>query len=245
MRCLGFGPAARRKEGEYPWWIFDRRATPPPGQRPATLRAAYRRAVWRCCFSVIPTCHVGFQALPVPVRKDCTCGKHSPRLARRPAAKPRTHPSFIIRLLCEPSANKDWDSSMAEIQGQRPGLYLGHRPRNPCREQTRAPTARFIEFGESDSDNVELNRRRIVTRRFTGHWHMLTRKRYFISRWEGIRGLNGKPTRFSNGELALPLPDMMTGLGGFLVAAFGSRILLIFLVRFYKQHFRKSKTHDL
>src|SRR5271169_4212337 len=44
VRCLGFGPAARRQEGEYPWWIFDRRATPPPGQRPATLRAAFRRA---------------------------------------------------------------------------------------------------------------------------------------------------------------------------------------------------------
>src|SRR5260370_25736394 len=44
VRCLGFGPAARREEGEYPWWIFDRRATPPPGQRPATLRAAFRRA---------------------------------------------------------------------------------------------------------------------------------------------------------------------------------------------------------
>ena len=49
VRCLGFGPAARREcfrtgTREYPWWIFDRRATPPPDQRPATLRAAYRRA---------------------------------------------------------------------------------------------------------------------------------------------------------------------------------------------------------
>src|SRR5882672_4175652 len=41
---LRFGMAARREEREYPWWIFDRRATPPPRQRSATLRAVVRRA---------------------------------------------------------------------------------------------------------------------------------------------------------------------------------------------------------
>src|SRR5436190_645044 len=29
VRCQRFGAAARRDEGEYPSWIFDRRATPP------------------------------------------------------------------------------------------------------------------------------------------------------------------------------------------------------------------------
>src|SRR5207248_2517827 len=28
VRCQRFEAAARREEGEYPWWIFDRRATP-------------------------------------------------------------------------------------------------------------------------------------------------------------------------------------------------------------------------
>jgi hypothetical protein len=36
---LEFGTAARREEGEYPLWIFDRRATPLQRQRSATLRA--------------------------------------------------------------------------------------------------------------------------------------------------------------------------------------------------------------
>ncbi len=62
---------------------------------------------------------------------------------------------------------------------------------------------------------------------------------------EGIRVLNGKPTRFSNGELALPLPDMVTGLGVFLVATSGSRMLVIFLARYYERHSRKSKSNDL
>jgi hypothetical protein len=39
VRCQRFVAAARREEGEYPRWIFDRRATPPQRQRSATLRA--------------------------------------------------------------------------------------------------------------------------------------------------------------------------------------------------------------
>ena len=44
VRCQRFGAAARREEGEYPSWIFDRRATPSQWQRSATLRAELWRA---------------------------------------------------------------------------------------------------------------------------------------------------------------------------------------------------------
>ena len=44
VRCQRFAAAARREEGEYPRWIFDRRATPPQRQRSATLRAKRGRA---------------------------------------------------------------------------------------------------------------------------------------------------------------------------------------------------------
>src|SRR5207237_8881418 len=44
VRCQRFGAAARREEGEYPSWIFDRRATPSQWQRSATLRAKLWRA---------------------------------------------------------------------------------------------------------------------------------------------------------------------------------------------------------
>src|SRR5579862_9375684 len=43
-RCPRFGAAARREEGEYPLWIFDRRATPQQRQRSATRRAVSCRA---------------------------------------------------------------------------------------------------------------------------------------------------------------------------------------------------------
>jgi hypothetical protein len=33
VRCWRFGAVARRAEGEYPSWIFDRRATPPQLQK--------------------------------------------------------------------------------------------------------------------------------------------------------------------------------------------------------------------
>ena len=39
VRCQRFGAAARREEGAYPSWIFDRRATRPRRERSATLRA--------------------------------------------------------------------------------------------------------------------------------------------------------------------------------------------------------------
>jgi len=45
VHCWRFGAAARREEEEYPFWIFDRRATPLQWQRSATLRARLRRAV--------------------------------------------------------------------------------------------------------------------------------------------------------------------------------------------------------
>src|SRR5437867_13287522 len=44
VRCWRFGAAARREEGEYPSWIFDRRATRLQRQRSATLRAKFWRA---------------------------------------------------------------------------------------------------------------------------------------------------------------------------------------------------------
>src|SRR5581483_11029476 len=56
VRCPGFGLAARREEGEYPWWIFDRRATPPPGQRPSNPAGGFPAGVWRRCSSVTGRC---------------------------------------------------------------------------------------------------------------------------------------------------------------------------------------------
>ena len=50
VRCQRFGAAARREEGEYPSWIFDRRATQPQRQRSATLRAK----LWQAAGGVAP-----------------------------------------------------------------------------------------------------------------------------------------------------------------------------------------------
>ncbi len=50
MRCWRFAAAARREEGEYPSWIFDRRATRLQRQRSATLRAKF----WRAAGGVAP-----------------------------------------------------------------------------------------------------------------------------------------------------------------------------------------------
>src|SRR5262249_4677491 len=43
-RCQRFGGAARREEGEYLLWIFDRRETQQQRQRSATRRAVFWRA---------------------------------------------------------------------------------------------------------------------------------------------------------------------------------------------------------
>src|SRR5260370_11541897 len=50
VRCWRFGTAARREEGEYPLWIFDRRATLLQRQRSATLRAK----LWQAAGGVAP-----------------------------------------------------------------------------------------------------------------------------------------------------------------------------------------------
>src|SRR5881409_1443306 len=50
VRCQRFGAAARLEEGEYPSWIFDRRATLAQRQRSATLRAN----LWRAPGGVAP-----------------------------------------------------------------------------------------------------------------------------------------------------------------------------------------------
>ena len=50
VRCQRFGAAARREEGEYPPWIFDRGATRRQRQRSATLWAK----LWRTLGSVAP-----------------------------------------------------------------------------------------------------------------------------------------------------------------------------------------------
>src|SRR5207249_7156780 len=55
VRCWRFGAAARREEGEYPLWIFDRRATPLQRQRSATLRAK----LWRPAGGVAPQSQSG------------------------------------------------------------------------------------------------------------------------------------------------------------------------------------------
>ena len=53
VRCQRFGAAARREEGEYPPWIFDRRATRRQRQRSATLWSR-SRGIWRTPGSVAP-----------------------------------------------------------------------------------------------------------------------------------------------------------------------------------------------
>src|SRR5215472_1861399 len=59
-RCPRFGAAARREEGEYPVWIFDRRATPQQRQRSATRRAVF----WRLPGCVAPQSESGCGYLP-------------------------------------------------------------------------------------------------------------------------------------------------------------------------------------
>ena len=60
VRCQRFVAAARREEGEYPRWIFERRATPPQRQRSATLRAKHR----------FPIYEMGSSSDPAPRRRN-------------------------------------------------------------------------------------------------------------------------------------------------------------------------------
>jgi hypothetical protein len=52
---------------------------------------------------------------------------------------------------------------------------------------------------------------------------------------EGVRVAKGKPIRFSNGQLAPTLPDMVTGLGAFFLTVFGLTFLLAYCVRTYER----------
>jgi hypothetical protein len=56
----------------------------------------------------------------------------------------------------------------------------------------------------------------------------------------GMRVLPGKPVRFSNGQLVPQLLDMVTGFGAFFVTVAGLSLLLIFALRLYERHSRKS-----
>src|SRR3954469_20661887 len=47
---------------------------------------------------------------------------------------------------------------------------------------------------------------------------------------DGVRVLRGKPIRFTNGELAPLVPDLVTGFGAFIITAFCLTTLLILLV---------------
>ncbi|MGE5055963.1 MAG: hypothetical protein ACM3WP_17525 [Acidobacteriota bacterium] len=57
---------------------------------------------------------------------------------------------------------------------------------------------------------------------------------------DGIRVLPGKPIRFSNGVLAPELPDMVTGLGIFLITTIGLSVALFLALRLYERHLRKA-----
>src|SRR5690242_1320248 len=80
VRCRRFGGAARREEGEYPLWIFDRRATPQRRQRSGNPEGCFLAGAWRRCSSVRERC--GY--LP------------SSRLASRPPENSALIPHFDI-----------------------------------------------------------------------------------------------------------------------------------------------------
>jgi len=58
----------------------------------------------------------------------------------------------------------------------------------------------------------------------------------------GIHVLPGKPIRFSNGELAPTLPDLVTGVGSFFITVLGLTLLLVFTLRMYERYFTKKDT---
>ena len=55
---------------------------------------------------------------------------------------------------------------------------------------------------------------------------------------KGIRVLPGKPVRFSNGELAPTLPDLVTGFGAFLITVGVLTVLLFLVLRLYDRYFK-------
>lgn len=61
---------------------------------------------------------------------------------------------------------------------------------------------------------------------------------------KGIRVLSGKPVRFSDGELAPILPDLVTGFGAVFVTVGGLTLLAILVLRFYERHYGMQKTPD-
>jgi hypothetical protein len=69
-------------------------------------------------------------------------------------------------------------------------------------------------------------------------WWVYGSDAYF---YQGIYVLPGKPIRFSNGEVAPILPDLITGLGAFFITVFGLSLLLFLALRFYERHCRTSK----
>ncbi len=52
---------------------------------------------------------------------------------------------------------------------------------------------------------------------------------------KGIRVLPGKPIRFSNGEMAPFVPDLVTGFGAFIITAGGLTLLAILALRLYER----------
>jgi hypothetical protein len=56
----------------------------------------------------------------------------------------------------------------------------------------------------------------------------------------GVRVLPGKPIRFSNGDFAPQLPDMVTGFGVFFVTVLGLTLLLFFALRLYGRFSKRS-----
>jgi hypothetical protein len=79
-RCPRFGGAARREEGEYPLWIFDRGATQRQRQRSGNPEGCFLVGAWRRCSSVGERC--GYPP--------------SSRLASRPPENSAPIPHFVI-----------------------------------------------------------------------------------------------------------------------------------------------------
>jgi hypothetical protein len=60
---------------------------------------------------------------------------------------------------------------------------------------------------------------------------------------EGIRVLKGKPIRFSTGELAPTLAELVATLGVFFATVIGLTMLLVFAVRYYERQLKRRDTH--